>query len=397
LAIHQIRTHTADVEDMLAAAIFFSFWELEVGTIAGFHCHVMAIEALVLQKRQSLMASPYGRVLLRAGIFLRARACLLFSPLQRLNINCDDDKSLDHLWDGMTEPQELIFISLDKAVILTTHLLLLKCTQSSDETSRDAYERILMRYTSIYSDININHRTTAEGLPDVKKICEQLTKLKQKIQDLFLNYSFCCDGAIQHSRELKTKLKTDQTNCKINPMIFCCHEDAINYAIYALTQIYTDEEAVRLLFDRQNFNGQSSQHINYWANVILRIAEGYSAKDLLCDRVYNINLCWLLILLATRWPTREIVSFLAQNLRARLQNVRCTYEDSAGSRHTFLSIVNILESLHNNGRTVFMIHPIHHQSTDQAYFLANNIAWYVVHGQDENGHFFNDYVSASAS
>ncbi|KAF7593937.1 hypothetical protein BBP40_010444 [Aspergillus hancockii] len=133
-AVQQVRAHPADIESVLAAVILFNLFELELGTLWGVHCHVTGLEKLLMLHQNSLMEYPYGRTLLRAGLFIRIRALFLLGPLSSLSTESATVTYLQGLVGEESEPRETIYVIMTKAVSMTTRSILMHCWHYDSET-----------------------------------------------------------------------------------------------------------------------------------------------------------------------------------------------------------------------------------------------------------------------
>ncbi|KAE8377407.1 hypothetical protein BDV26DRAFT_263745 [Aspergillus bertholletiae] len=391
-AVQQIQSHPADVENVLAAVIHFILFELVVGTLWGVYCHVAGLDNLLMLHQDVLMESQYGRTLVRAGVFLRTRTLFLLSPLSLFRTGPIAGRHLQSLVDEMAQPREIIYINMTKAVSMTTRLVLMDCMQHGHRTWHSVAGKVYSRPQDIsmrLGDISVLHDATKGG-----NIYVYLKELKEQNKAAIFDTGYGLLGTMLS--ELKesspNELHSFLNIPEIHPIRFDHCEDAIFYAVYALTQIYCDGELLQSLLHGQEI--ESSPHVTGYARMILGIAKGYDPASCLCDSVYNMNISWVLFLLALRWPTQEMVIYLKDDFLPRLQRTDSPREDIVGSLPSFAQVVNVLDTESKRGRRIYTMQPVYANSAEREhFFLMNQVEGYALHGRDSAGHFFNDYIS----
>ncbi|KAE8333185.1 hypothetical protein BDV39DRAFT_214813 [Aspergillus sergii] len=353
-AVQQIRSHPTDIENVLAAVIHLVLFDLEVGTLWGVCCHVSGLENLLMLHHNVLMESHYGRTLLRAGAFLRIRSLFLLGPLSSFDTEPATGRYLQRLFDGIAQPREILYINMTRAVSMTTRLILRHCVQHDHETWHIVASKVYSRFLDVSmqpADISILPEAT-EG------------------RDIYI-----------YLKELEEEIK---------PFDQC--EDAIFHAVYSLTQIYCDGELLQGLLYQQEIEG--NPHVTEYVKIILGIAKGYNPVSCFCDSVHNMNISWVLILLALLWPTEEVKIYLKDDFLPRLQRTDTLQEDTVGSLPSFSRIVNLLDTETKRSRRIYTMQPVYADSADyEHFFLMNQVKGDAIHGRDSEGHFFNDYIS----
>ncbi|KAB8219327.1 hypothetical protein BDV33DRAFT_231569 [Aspergillus novoparasiticus] len=349
-AVQQIRSHPTNIENVLPAVIHLVLFELEVRTLWG----------------DVLVESHYGRTLLRADTFLRIRTLFLLGPLSS-DTEPATGRYLQRLFNGIAQPQEIIYMNMTRAVSMTTRLILTHCMQYDHETWNIVAGKV-------YSQVP----ATEGGDTYI-----YLKELKERNLAVFSDSAYEPLGALpEEPRELGSNQMHYFLNIpEINPIRFDQCEDAIFHAIYALTQIYCDGELLQSLLYQQDIEGDP--YVTEYVKIILGIAKGYDPASCSCDSVYNMNISWVLILLALRWPIQEVMTYLKNDFLPRLQRTDTLREDTVGSLPTFSRIVNVLDTETKRGSKIYPMQPVYVDSVEQEHFFPmNQMKGYAIHGRD---------------
>ncbi|KAE8402983.1 hypothetical protein BDV37DRAFT_149759 [Aspergillus pseudonomiae] len=391
-AVQHIRTSPADIENVLAAVIHLVLFELEVGTLWGVCCHVAGLENLLMLHQDVLMESRYGRTLLRAGVFLRMRTLFLLNPLSSLGTEPATGRYLQRLVDEIAQPREIIYINMTRAVSMTTHLILAHCMQHD----HDAWHRVAGKIYSRFQDTSMQP-ADPPMLPEATEGRDIYIYLKE-IEER--NKAVISDSGYEPLGTMLSKPRESNSNERqlflnipeLNPIRFDQCEEAIFSAVYALSQIYCDGKLLQSLLYQQEL--ESNPHVTEHVKTILGIAKGYDPASCFCDSVYNMNISWVLVLLALRWPTQEVMRYLKDDFLPRLQRTDALREDTVGALPCFSRIVNLLDTETTRGRRIYTMQPVYADSAEREhFFLMNQVQGYAIHGRDREGHFFNDYIS----
>ncbi|OGM45180.1 hypothetical protein ABOM_005908 [Aspergillus bombycis] len=392
-AVQHIRSYPADIESVLAAVIHLVLFELEVGTLWGVCCHVAGLENLLMLHQDALMDSHYGRTLLRAGVFLRMRTLFLLNPLSSLGTEPAARRYLQRLADEIAQPREIIYINMTRAVSMTTRLILAHCMQHAHDT----WETVTGKVYSRFQDTSMQTADTPilSEATEGRHTYVYLKELEERNKAVISDSGYGPLGTmLSKPRESSSnKMRPFLNIPELNPIRFDQCEDAIFYAVYALSQIYCDGELLQSLLYQQEI--ESNPHVTGYVKMILGIAKGYDPASCFCDSVYNMNISWVLVLLALRWPTREVMLYLKDDFLPRLQRTDTLREDTVGALPCFSRIVNLLDTETTRGRKIYTMQPVYADSAEREhFFLMNQVQGYAIHGRDSEGRFFNDYISA---
>jgi hypothetical protein len=164
--------------------------------------------------------------------------------------------------------------------------------------------------------------------------------------------------------------------------------------MYALVQVFCDRQTLRHLLLAET--GEVTLPLTRWAKVILAIAKGWDPSRYLYEETYNMSIGWIVELLCLRWPNADILTYLSQHLVPGLRLARHAMEDSPGALVLFDLVMDMLKSENTRGRKVFAMHLVHEDSPkENGFFLPNQSFRFVIHGYNDGGEFFHDYISPS--
>ena len=385
-AIQLIQPGTSQVEDMLAAVIFIIFFENVLGTVTSYHCHLRGLETLAIRHHHALSGTPYGQLLLRASLFIRAKGFLFLGPLRALPSNDVADRELGLLAHQICVPQEHLFLIVADAIRISSSLLLGKCAQSHCDSLELVFRKVSI---SGYSEGHL-----LEGLHTESESYQKLDGLRRHLETIFAQSTSLYNALIRCTNHpIFQQTGLSWTDDDITPIIFDSHEDAFACAIYALVQVYCDRQPLWHLLRAET--GTLSLPLTRWAKVILGISKGCDPLRYLYEETYNMNMCWILGLLCMRWPNSDILNYLTQHVLPYLKSTRPVPEDTAGALLLFELVMGMLEAENARCRKVFSIHLVHESSPkENGFFLVNQSLHFAIHGYTDDRSFFNDYISA---
>ncbi|KXG50217.1 Protein of unknown function DUF3468 [Penicillium griseofulvum] len=386
-AIQLVKQDTSQIEDILATVIFFILFENVVGTVRTSYCHLRGLESLILRHYRALSGTPYGRLVLRASLFIRAKGFLILGPLHATPRSQVANRELDLLARRICAQQELLFLAMADSIRVSSILLLQRCSQSRC----DNLELFRLKLSTpgdgegYLSGCNDSESEVYRKLDDLRQYVDFLFAQSNSLYNAFLR----CTG---HPVFQRTDLSYSED--AILPITFDSREDAIACAMYALVQIYCDRQTLKHLLLAET--SQMTLPLTRWAKVILGIAKGWDPSRYLYEETYNMNIGWIVELLCLRWPNADILTYLTQNLVPSLRMARPCMEDSAGALLLFDLVIEMLNTENARGRKVFAMHLVHEDSCEEnGFFLPNQSLRFVIHGYTDDGEFFNDYISPS--
>jgi hypothetical protein len=386
-AIQLVKQDTSRIEDVLAAVIFFILFENVVGTVRTFYCHLRGLETLILRHYRALSGTPYGRLVLRASIFVRAKGFLILGPSHATHRSQVADQELDLLARRICAPHELLFLTMADTIRVSTILLLQKCSQSRCDDLDLSRLKLSTRGDGegCLSGCNDSESEVYRKLDDLRQYVDFLFAQSNSLYNAFLR----CTG---HPIFQRTDLSYAED--AILPITFDSREDAIACAMYALVQVYCDRQTLRHLLLAES--GEITLPLTRWAKVILGIAKGWDPSRYLYEETYNMNIGWIVELLCLRWPNADILTYITQNLVPGLRMARPAMEDTAGALLLFDLVLEMLKIENARGRKVFAMHLVHEDSSEEnGFFLPNESLHFIIHGYTDGGEFFNDYISQS--
>ncbi|KAE8384524.1 hypothetical protein BDV23DRAFT_166614 [Aspergillus alliaceus] len=385
-AIQLVKQGTSQIEDILATVIFFILFENVVGTVRTSYCHLRGLETLILRHYRALSRTPYGRLVLRASLFIRAKGFLILGPLHATHPSQVAGRELELLARRICAPQELLFITMADSIRVSSILLLQKCSQSRCDDLELFGLKLL---------IPGDGGSCLSGCNSESEIYQRLDDLRQYVDFLFAQ-SNSLNNAFLRCTAHPIFQRTDLSYAEdaILPITFESREDAIACAMYALVQVFCDRQTLRHLLLAET--GEVALPLTRWAKVILAIAKGWDPSRYLYEETYNMNIGWIVELLCLRWPNADILTYLTQHLVPGLRLARPAMEDTAGALVLFDLVMDMLKSENARGRKVFAMHLIHEDSSkENGFFLPNQSFRFVIHGYNEGGEFFHDYISPS--
>ncbi|KAI9034777.1 Fungal transcriptional regulatory protein [Aspergillus affinis] len=386
-AIQLVKKDTSQIEDILAAVIFFILFENVVGTVRTSYCHLRGLETLILRHQRALSGTPYGRQVLRASLFIRAKGFLILGPLHATHRSQVAERELDLLARRICAPQELLFLTMANSIRVSSILLLQRCSQSRCDDLESFHLKLSTPGDGegCLSGCNHSESEVYRKLEDLRQYVDLLFAQSNSLYNAFLR----CTG---HPIFQRTDLSYAED--AILPITFDSREDAIACAMYALVQVYCDRQTLRNLLLAEA--GEMSFPLTRWAKVILGIAKGWDPSRYLYEETYNMNIGWIVELLCLRWPNADILTYLTQNLVPGLRLARPAMEDTAGALVLFDLVMEMLKIETARGRKVFAMHLVHEDSSEETgFFLPNQSLHFAIHGYTDGGEFFNDYISPS--
>ncbi|KAE8366965.1 hypothetical protein BDV27DRAFT_170377 [Aspergillus caelatus] len=377
-AVQQIRSHPTDIENVLAAVIHLVLFELEVGTLWGgllpcCRTRELAHTAPGYLDRVTLWSSSFA-----GCVFLRIRTLFLLGPLSSFGTESATGRYLQRLVDEIAQPREIIYINMTRAVSITTRLILAYCMQHDHKTWHIVAGKVYSRFQDISMQPAVISILPQKAEGEDIYLC--LKELEERNRAVIFHSGYePLNTTLPKPRESSpNKMHSFLNIPNVNPIRFDQCEDAIFYAVYALTQIYCDGELLQSLLYQQEIesNPQVTEHVK----MILGIAKGYNPASCFCDTL--------------RWPTQEVMTYLKDDFLPRLQRTDTLREDTVGSLPSFSRIVNVLDTETKHGRRIYTMQPVYADSTKRGhFFLMNQVEGYAIHGRDSAGHFFNDYIS----
>lgn len=385
-AIRLIQRNTSSSEDRLATVLFFILIENVIGTVRSYSCHLRGLETLILRNHRALSETPYGRLLLRAGLYARAKGALFLGPLHGLHRNEVSDQELDILGHHICAPQERLFLIVTDAIRISSRLLLEKCIYSQSSDIELVTQKISFSGYDKGRSSGFRHTDseTFQKLEDLSRHLETLFAESPSLHGAFLRCT---------SHPIFKRTEFSHTDDSIPPITFDNHDEAIVCAIYALIQVYCNRDLLQNLLS--SMAGNTSLQLNRWAQVILGIAKGCGPPQYLYEERYHMNICWILGLLCLRWPNSDILTYITQNILPDLKSTIPVPEDTVGALLLFELVMEMLRTEIARGRKVFSIHLAHEDSSeDNGFFLVNKSLQFVIHGYTDDGSFFDDYVPA---
>lgn len=384
-AIQLIKQDTSQIEDILATVIFFILFENVVGTVRTSYCHLRGLETLILRHYRGLSGTPYGRLVLRASLFIRAKGFLILGPLHATYRSQVANRELDLLARRICTQQELLFLTMADSIRVSSILLLQRCSRSRC----DDLELSRLKLSTpgdgegCLSGCNDSESEIYRKLDDLRQYVDFLFAQSNSLYNAFLR----CTG---HPIFQRTDLSYAED--AILPITFDSREDAIACAMYALVQVYCDRQILKHLLLAET--GQMTLPLTRWAKVILGIAKGWDPSRYLYEETYNMNIGWIVELLCLRWPNADVLTYLTQNLVPGLRMARPCMEDTAGALLLFDLVIEMLNIENSRGRKVFAMHLVHEDSSEEnGFFLPNQSLRFVIHGYTDDGEFFNDFIS----
>lgn len=385
-AIQLVKQDTSQIEDILAAVIFFILFENVVGTVRTSYCHLRGLETLIFRHYRALSGTPYGRLVLRASLFVRAKGFLILGPLHATHSSQVADRELDLLARRICAPQELLFITMADTIRVSSILLLRRCSQSCCDD------------LGLFG-LNLSIPGAGGGwlseCSSESEVYRKLDGLRQYVDFLFAQSNLLYNAFLRctaHPIFQRTDLSYAEDT--ILPITFESREDAIACAMYALVQVFCDRQTLRHLLLAET--GEVALPLTRWAKMILAIAKGWDPSRYLYEETYNMNIGWIVELLCLRWPNDDILTYLTQHLVPGLRLARPAMEDTAGALVLFDLVMDMLKSENARGRKVFAMHLVHENSPkENGFFLPNQSFRFVIHGYNDGGEFFHDYISPS--
>ncbi|OJI88446.1 hypothetical protein ASPTUDRAFT_35429 [Aspergillus tubingensis CBS 134.48] len=381
-AIQLLQQNPSQLDDIFATIVFLILFENVVGTVHSYYSHLQGLQTLTLCYHQALSATPYGQRLLRASLFTIAKGALFLGPLHSPRRGDIVPHDIDILAERICSHQEILFFKVVDAVNISFSLLLGEFSWCSS----GKLQRVLQ---SISGNDNAHLPVSSAS-----EAYEKLTSLRRGIDVLFAQstplynaFAECTKHPVFHEMEFS------YTHDNIPPITLSGHEEAMACAMYALTQVYCDRQLLQSLLD--GATGQVNPTLNGWAKIILGIAKGCDPPRYLYEEMYNMNMCWILVLLCLRWPNPDILAYIAHTVLPCLKKTTPAKEDTAGALLLFEVVIEMLCSENARGRKVFAVHVVHEDPSDStAFLLVNRSLHLAIHGYSIDGNFFSDYIPA---
>ncbi|KAE8416609.1 hypothetical protein BDV36DRAFT_296902 [Aspergillus pseudocaelatus] len=269
---------------------------------------------------------------------------------------------LQRLVDEIAQPREIIYINMTRAVSITTRLILAYCMQHDHKTWHIVAGKVYSRFQDISMQPAVISILPQKAEGEDIYLC--LKELEERNRAVIFHSGYePLNTTLPKPRESSpNKMHSFLNIPNVNPIRFDQCEDAIFYAVYAPHR----STATESFFKVYSTNKKSK----------------------------NMNISWVLVLLALRWPTQEVMTYLKDDFLPRLQRTDTLRGDTVGPLPSFSRIVNVLDTETKHGRRIYTMQPVYADSTKREhFFLMNQVEGYAIHGRDSAGHFFNDYIS----
>lgn len=316
---------------VLMMLVLFAHIESTRGNLEGFYCHINGLTAFIGYEIQKLGGDHFIRDLTTAWMQPQFQVWWARSYFSTL--------------DFQQRQYSIVLPRLIQGNLLSIHERRVAVLNIMCESHRLNVTTILnnWRYRTTHDRSGYETRYSAHG-HDVDHCCMLLAEQSAKLDNWLLHLPFA-----------EQPLEDDTFDHRIeSPLIFQCHDAALNYAYYALSRIMQCTGVFRLLGTRGcRCSGHECDGAEPWVRFLLRIAEGVDMKK--CVRQNNYTIGFSGLLLAALLRCQDLLS--GQRIEQWLQTLVDMQPTEEGSFPVYqaLAVTKAINEQRMMGRDVFAV------------------------------------------
>ncbi|UPK93307.1 hypothetical protein LCI18_004242 [Fusarium solani-melongenae] len=384
----------------VAVGILLSYYQMETGTIGDFRRQISSLESMIVANQDALLLQPLGLNFLRAALHLRAFNLAMRAPFRPSGAESRTDLLFADLERLMAVPSELITLIGTKAFLISSRVLLYRCTRirgiSNEEMLRKAHQ-----WWSIMQDVPF--LDDDQGRPPGECYEAVLTEdeLYEELRSLGRQLQAC--GATLETPEIIEALEADSQGDmwlgpeSTEPLRFETHNQAMACANYALAQIFCDEALLRQLAEPASAVPSpplpaSNSRAASWLRLLFRVAAGLDPSECVRRNKYRRGIAQALYLSTFRCGDKSVL-LSVDNFLEKLGATGVSFEDTTMPVRMSQLMNRAVWRQVARGRVVFLVGSTHSLDADRDTIYATDTDEHLIlQGKEADGSYFSDCV-----
>lgn len=385
-----------ELGDLMAASLLLSYVETQVGTFAGLRQYICGIEDLTVKTHAQIHGCDHGNGLLTGAVNTRVMGKYLTGPW-RLD---EPSEGGDPFWTELelwSVSQSVLVQKIgSEAFIFSIHVTLLAVKRHCMHTPDTVLEALLERTSTWLGVPGLrDDATDQEVAATQEELYAKIEELSKRLQECKPPKGLPMDDPSASSQppSALSEAASQDLPFDLEPLYFDTHEEAMDIADYALSQILCETALLRQLIDPDSPSPTASfAQSKRWMEIVLRVAMGLDITECVNRNVYRRGICAMLYQCSILFSDPRILLFL-DSLLEKMAAAGRGWEDANFPTIMIRPFLKLIRQQLEQGRTIVFWWPSRLEfSAAMPVYSGHGFFGVTIFGREADGRTFT-YVA----